>query len=274
MSVWALGRSTEQDAIWAQAEALARSTGDPVVLSRALQPRVVFEALSGRLEAAETLAEEALRLAMTAGDDWEIAMSAFAKAVAASNIIELRERVERAQSLLAEVGNVYHLANLLASTAYGALGWGDDRDAKQLIERAVVIARELDDPSIWLTVRGNLGLVALLTGDTHAADKAFREELRLCRELVARPFASEGLRGLAAVAAADGDGERAARLVGASDAQRYGQEFPAVEARLDAAFFEAARTRLGSEPWLAAVRHGASLSFDQAIGHALEDSHC
>jgi ABC-type molybdenum transport system ATPase subunit/photorepair protein PhrA len=148
----------------------------------------VFEALSGRFDAAEALADEALRLAMTAGDEWEIAMSAFAKALAASNIVALRERVERAQSLLAEVGNVYHLANHLASTAYGALGWGEDRDAKQLIERAVVIARELDDPSIWLTVHGNLGLVALLTRDTRAARRAFREELRLCRELVARPF--------------------------------------------------------------------------------------
>ena len=92
---------------------------------------------------------------------------------------------------------------------------------------------------------GNLGLAELLTGDTDAARTAFREELRLCRELVDRHFVSEGLRGLAAVAAVQGDLRRAARLVGASSEHRYGQPFDAIEARLDASFFETARKRCG-----------------------------
>jgi hypothetical protein len=200
----------------------------------------VFEALSGRFDAAEALADEALRLAMTAGDEWEIAMSAFAKALAASNIVALRERVERAQSLLAEVGNVYHLANHLASTAYGALGWGEDRDAKQLIERAVVIARELDDPSIWLTVHGNSGSSRCSPATPAPPVERSARSLGFAASSSLARFASERLRGLAAVAAASGEEDRAAQLVGASDAQRYGQDFEAVEARLDAAFFDAA----------------------------------
>ena len=52
---------------------------------------------------------------------------------------------------------------------------------------------------------GNLGLAALLTGETDAASHAFREELRLCRDMVVRPVVFEGLRGLAAVAVVDGD---------------------------------------------------------------------
>jgi hypothetical protein len=66
---------------------------------------------------------------------------------------------------------------------------------------------------VALGVRGNLGLAALFTGDTDAAERAFREELMLCRELVVLPIAFEGLRGLAAIAAGHGDGQRAAALL-------------------------------------------------------------
>ena len=147
-------------------------------------------------------------------------MAAFAKAMAASSDAELRERVGRAASLLESVGNVYHLADLLSSAAYVALCLGSDRDAKEFADRAIPIARELDNPYTWMMLRGNFGLAALLTGDTDAARGAFREELELCRELVVRPFASEGLLGLAAVAAVDGDADRAARLAGAAAAHR------------------------------------------------------
>jgi hypothetical protein len=121
-------------------------------------------------------------------------------------------------------------------------------------------------------IQGNLGLAALLTGDTDAARDAFREELALCRELVVRPFATEGLLGLAGVAAVRGDIERAARLVGAAAALRLVPEDP-VDARLHAAFFEPARTRCGADVWDAAARDGGTLSFEDAIAYALQESH-
>jgi predicted ATPase/class 3 adenylate cyclase len=272
IALWALGRGAEQPAVWAEAEAIARALGDPVILSRTLQPRVTSESLADRLDVAEALADEALHCATTAGDDWAIAMAAFGKAMAAPTIAELRERVDWAASLLDEVGNVFHLANLLASAAYGAMGVGSDLDAKELVERAIPIARGLDDPSLWMMVHGNFGLAALLTGDTDGARHAFREELRLCRDLVVRPFASEGLSGLAAVAAARRDDDRAARLAGAASAFHYGQRYAAVEDRLDAAFFEAARTRCGLDAWNAAADEGAALSFEHAITYALQEA--
>jgi len=88
-------------------------------------------------------------------------------------------------------------------------------------------------------------MASLLTGDRDAARDAFREELAVCRELVARPIACEGLRGLAAVAVAGGDAECAATLVGAAASHRYGEVESLVDARLDAEFFEPAGTRRG-----------------------------
>ena len=105
-----------------------------------------------------------------------------------------------------------------------------------------------------------------------AAAAAFREELGLCRDMVIRPVAFEGLRGLAAIAVLDGDAERAARLVGAADAHRYAQAEDAVEVRLETTFFAPARVRCGSEVWNAAARAGRELSFDDAIAYALEEA--
>ena len=95
------------------------------------------------------------------------------------------------------------------------------------------------------------------------------EELELCRELAVLPVAAEGLRGLAAVAIAQGEPERGGWLFGASQTHRYGQPRDAVEERLRTAFFDPARRMLG-EAWDAAVARGAALSFEDAIAAGLE----
>ena len=189
----------------------------------------------------------------------------------ASSIADLRERVDRAASLLSDVGNVHQLANLLTRAAYAALCLGSERDAADFAARATPIARALDNRFERMINSGNVGLAALLTGETDTASHAFREELTLCREMVVRPVVFEGLRGLAAVAVVHGDDKRAATLVGAADAHRYDQPEDPVEARLDETFFEPARTRCGTDAWDAAAREGSALSFEDAIAYALEE---
>jgi predicted ATPase/class 3 adenylate cyclase len=269
--LWRLGRTAEQPAAMDAAEGIARQSGDPVILSQALQQRADRTAVAGRLDVADALADEALDYATTAGDDWAIALASFAKAMASRTIAELRERVDRAASLLDEVGNVYQHADLLSSAAYVALGMDGDRDAKEFVERAIPLTRELDSPYLWLMLHGNFGLAALLTGDSEAARDAFREELRLSGEKVVHPFGAEGLLGLAAVATVRGNFHRAARLRGVAAAHRSNRPDDAVEARLGVVFFEPARTRLGADAWDAAVRDGAALSFEDAIAYALEE---
>jgi predicted ATPase/class 3 adenylate cyclase len=271
VALWPLGRGAEAPATMAEAEATARALADPLILSHALQERAGLEAGRTDLDRADELATEALDLATAAEDDWGIAMAAYARAIAAPEITELRARVDRAAALLDEVGNVYHLADLLAAAAYAALCMGGDRDAMAYVARATPITRGLDNPFLWMLLRGNFGLAALLTGDADAACQAFREELTLCRELVFLPFASEGLAGLAAVSAIRGDDERAARLVGAAAEHRYGQPRDPMDERLDATFFEPTRTRHGADEWDAATREGGALGFEDAIAYALQE---
>jgi hypothetical protein len=255
----------------ADAEAAARQLDDPALLSRALETRAAREADAGRYELAEALADEALEWATAAGDDWALASAALVKAVVAPTIAQLHERVDRAASLLEHAGDVYHHADLLSSAAYSALCMGEDRDAKRLAERAIPLTREFDSPYQRMMLCGNFGLAALLTGDTIAARDAFHEELKLCRELVVLPFASEGLMGLAAVAAAHGDDDRAARLLGAATPYGYGEPDDPLRTRLRAIIFEPARQRHGAKAWDGAVREGASLSFEDTIAYAAEE---
>ena len=271
LCLWQMGRGAEQPAVAAELEAIARRLGDPVTLSRALLLRVDLELNADRLDVAAAVADEALGWATAAGDEWEIAEASRGKAIAASSIAELRERVDTAAELLTDVGNVRQLANLLTSAAYAALCLGSERDATDLAARAAPITRALDSLFVRMINSGNLGLAALLTGETDTASQAFREELTLCRETVVRPVVFEGLRGLAAVAVVHGDTERAATLVGAAATHRYDQNQDPVNARLDETFFEPARTRCGTDTWNAAAREGSVLSFEDAIAYALEE---
>jgi hypothetical protein len=268
--LWQMGRAAERPAVLAAAEDIARRLGDPVTLSQALQLRVDAEVDAERLDVADAVADEALHWARAAGDDWQIAEASRRKAISASSIADLRERVDTAASLLSDVGNLAQLVYLLNDAAYAALCLGGERDATDFAARATPIARVLDSRFTSMINSGNLGLTALLRGETDTASDAFREELTLCRDMVVRPVVFEGLRGLAAVAVVEGDDERAARLVGAADAHRYDQAPDPVVARLDETFFEPARTRSGTEAWNAAAREGSVLSFEDAIAYALE----
>jgi hypothetical protein len=242
------------------------------LLSRTLEAGAEQEASAGRLDRARTLADEALRWAEAAGDAFTVAMAALGRAMAAQDAEELRERVELAASRLRRTGNVQQLGDLLGAAAYVALQHGSDADAKDYLRRALPLVNRVDDPYVFMLLRGNAGLAELLTGDPEAARAAFRDELELSRELVVLPFASEGLGGLAAVAAVGGDPERAARLSGAAAAHRYGEGADAVDARLESAFLAPARARLGEGAWEAIAAEGAALGFEDAIAYALDES--
>ena len=267
--LWPIGRADDQAAVAAEAERIARALGDPFILTMALQTRAEHESGRGGFEVADALADEALSWAKITGDDFEIACASCTKAIAAPTIAARRERVDRAAVLLEDAGSIWQLTDLFGSAAYVALREGNDRDARELVDRAMPLARELDNGYIWILLLGAFGLARMLTGDADAAQQAFCEELTVCRDLVVLPIASEGLLGLAAVAVVKGDVDRAARLVGAAATHNYGRPEDAIDARLHATWFEPARTAHGADAWDSAVREGAALSFENAIAYAL-----
>jgi hypothetical protein len=269
--LWAMGRADEQPALLSEAEMIARGLSAPLTLAVVLYQHAVLMSFRGEHKIAAAAADEALACATASGDAWTIAMAAWARAKTARSADELRDRVDEAASLLEQVGNVYHSAALFDDAAGTSLGRGWDGDATAYLQQAVPLIRRLDQPYNWMLLCGKIGLAAFLAGDTEAANDAFREELTLSRELVVPPAASEALTGLAAIAAADNELERAARLAGAAVAHRQAHIQDAAAARLDPSVLVPARTRFGADAWDALLREGAALSFKQAIAYGLDE---
>ena len=249
-----LGRGAERSAVLAEAETLARRLGEPALLSRVLQSRVSDMVAEGRPDVAEAFADEAQHWAEAAADPWACAMVAFARVLIPGSPV-LRERVDRAMTLLPRSETPTTSPTCCRPPLTWRWSTATIDDARDFVLRALPLARELDSPSASMLLSGNAALVALLAGETEAAGRGFGDELRVCREIVARPFVSEGLLGLAAVAAVHGDDERAARLCGASAAHRYGQPDTPVDERLQQTFIGPARARHGDDAWQQGVRH-------------------
>ena len=176
--------------------------------------------------------------------------------------------LDQAAAALHNLGSARLLLALYNNASYNAIKAGRPKDAAPFLAQAAPLAHELGDHVFLPTTCGNVGLEALFSGDLDRARDAFDEQIRLCREHVVRHIASEGMGGLAAIAARRGDPERAARLLGAATA--IGPVADAdVLAHLETEFFAPARTQHGTRRWNEAHSAGAEMTFEQAVADAL-----
>jgi hypothetical protein len=267
-----LGRIDERPDALEKSETMARRLDDDRLLARVLLNRADEESNHRRFDTCERYAEEALAHARIAGDPWTLGNVMRSRARAATTVEALLTRTDQAVVAAEEAGSPHQKVHALASATYSAICLGGLSEAFDLANRAMPLARALGDDHRLMNMLGNYGLANLLARDIATASRAFREQLVLCREMMERSAAAEGLIGLAAVSAARGELTRAARLVGASRAHAYGVVQPAVEDLLETAFFADARAALGTEAWDEARDAGAALGFHEAIAEALPDA--
>lgn len=251
---------------------LFEEAGDEAGLSFAYWNLAYLEgALGEGAGVVRRLGENALRHAERAGDDHLIAM-ALAKLANATPRGGERERLlDRAHTLLVLLGNDREIAHIYTNAAYDLLL--EDCPAASLAysEIARAAAERVADVAQTMFVMGNIGLAHLFRGEVGPADAAFRRQLQLCLGQAFEFGADEGLEGLAAVAAAEGHLERAAKLWGA--AATIGVPLPVdqpVHDRVDRDYLAAARTAYGAARWHQAQEAGAALSYEAAIRAALE----
>jgi hypothetical protein len=265
-----LGRDDEVLELIREAEMLAGAVGNLVIRAEVLYSCAAIKAFTGRADEARATADQALATAEASGDRWTTAMAAWARTMAADSDRELRERIDEAASRLADVGNGYHLATLYMNAVTSAWLRGSDAEAARYLEPAVALARRLGQRYVWLCVVSATGLVALSSGDTKAADAAFREALELSHDLVLLGPAIVALTGLASVAALAGEPEHAARLAGAVAVNLGDMNEADIIGRLRAGFLEPAGISSDTDAALAAAHPGAALSIQQATLYALE----
>jgi hypothetical protein len=119
----------------------------------------------------------------------------------------------------------------------------------------------------------NLGWIALLQDDLGRAANLYRESLSLSWDSGLNPLVQNALEGLACVAGAKGEADRAARLWGAAQALRETKGIPRDPdflAEADART-SAVRSGMGEGAWQEAWRKGRAMMLDEAVSYALDE---
>jgi tetratricopeptide (TPR) repeat protein len=267
-----LAHEDRGDAATAEAESaleLYRQAGDHAGIAEALCELAIAAAVYADDVAQDRrYAEQACRHARLAGDDRMLGRALARLAAVSGN--RRREVLEQAAEYLARVGDYRELAMAYSNTAYVALAENSVPEAVSLLEVALKAVERVDSAYLEMIVLGNLGLAQLFSGDIDRAEQTFGRQLRLCREHGYRNN-SEGVVGMAAVAAGHCHYETAARLRGAARAAGYPPAMfdQHIEARLERDYFVPARERYGLGVWRRAEAEGAALAYEQAVDCAL-----
>jgi predicted ATPase/DNA-binding SARP family transcriptional activator/DNA-binding CsgD family transcriptional regulator len=234
---WHRGDYERATVLHGEALALYREIGDEHGAAFALNNLGVQELEKGDYESAAPLFEEALSLSREVGD---------------------RRTIAYVHHNLGEVAR--------HRDEYGR--------AKTLGAEALSLFRELDDE--WCVARtlSWLGLVTAYKGDDHEAAAGFlREGLALIQRIGDWEWATYCLESFAALAGAQGDGTRAARLYGAAEALRetIGAPLPPVDRPDYDRSVAAARSRLDEAAFAAAWAEGRAMPLETAVEYALAD---
>ena len=255
---------------------LLREAGDKRLIGRAEWLLGLVRVIQGNTMAARPLLEESRTLFKDLGDVWSEAFTLYylgSVAYRSSDQALARAYYEESLQLFQAKRDVQNAALVLSALEVTISSQGDQELARSLhqqLQQLIQQARNRGALGLFLITIGDIWLYRL--GDEPQAKVLYREGLSLLQDLrrVGNALGIiKGLAGLAEVAAAQGQAERAGRLFGAATrllpaTSSYREEVhrrsTAARAHLDAATFEAG--------WTA----GQAMTVEQAITEALQDA--
>jgi predicted ATPase/class 3 adenylate cyclase/DNA-binding CsgD family transcriptional regulator/tetratricopeptide (TPR) repeat protein len=214
--------------------ALARSAGNPHLLTTALGHRAAFKGEAGDLDAASADQQEVLALARATADN-------------------------------------YVLVVTLVNLGLDQIGAGELRAAVASLQKALAVAETHGYQHLAAGVAANLGFAYLMGGDAAGARRLLISVLDTARATGEKTFVHVAILGLALAASAAGDPAVAATLHGAADHQyeQAGQALDALELGLRASDQARLLDDLGEAAFDAACQRGRTLSQADAIALAL-----
>jgi predicted ATPase/class 3 adenylate cyclase len=224
------------------------------------------------LRRATALKEEAIGMLRALEDDgtWSAALLADLAHIAADT-----GDYERGEQLAAEafalqqqLGRNVGLAHALDASARLAVAKGEYRRAVALNEEVLAIFQAADDPYRTAEALRSLGNSLRHTGDAARAESVFREALLASFDVGVTSVVGECIEGLAQLAAADGQYDRASRLWGAATELRIKSGAEHFDAAEHEASVSSARTQLGEETFEAATAEGKAMSLEDAVAYA------
>jgi hypothetical protein len=153
-----------------------------------------------------------------------------------------------------------------------ALLEGDLASARTYCDEAIEMHRSDPERAAWEIYRIR-SKIALAEGQRARSRGFLRQALTFSRKHVAKRTGAATLEGMAALEQAEGQGERAAQLLGAAAALREALGTPlrpidmSEHETLRAALHEA----LGEDAFAAAFAAGRALNWEEAVAYALEE---
>jgi tetratricopeptide (TPR) repeat protein len=257
------------------------AAGRTRVRAKALDGAGLLAWYQGDYAAAGSLHGESLEIWRELEDEWSIPHALLGLGHAAraqGDLAGARARYEESLASWREVGDRRGIATSLRMLGHVAYLRGDVTTAGAHYEESLALLRDLSDHQ---ELSDRLGMAACLAGlaevlrvrRDYAAARALHEEsLELRRQEEDKRGVALCLARLAGVAVGQGQLERAARLLGATEAL-----LEACSARMDDPLeridydrnVAAARAKLGAEAFAAAWAAGRAMSLEQAIAYAL-----
>jgi predicted ATPase/DNA-binding CsgD family transcriptional regulator len=206
---------------WLEA-ALASGSDLPAALrAQPLWGAGVLAIGTGDYARAEQVLTESLALARVADDRYVIGFALNALGSVALHNGDLEHAAalhEEGLTYVREVGDEDGVAALLGNLAYGALVRGDPEQAAARAEESLLLYRALGSVHGTASMLGTLGRALLERGEFNRAKGVLAEGLVLGQEIGNTWYTTVALEGLAGVAAAQRQWERAARLFAAVEA--------------------------------------------------------
>jgi predicted ATPase/DNA-binding XRE family transcriptional regulator len=192
-------------------------------------------------------------------------------AIARDRGTEAVDLLEDALSLARQVGERWLLATSTLNLGLAYLCVGNTHRARAGIGEALQAYEEIGDQRFHARCLAYLGHAGLIDRDPDRAGALIRNSLATFHDLAEPGGTAEGLVGLAAVHALQGNPTRAALLGGAAERLREsyaGRQLP-LDERISGRYLAVAETVLGPEEWSRAWAEGRELRLDPAIDLAL-----
>jgi len=226
--------------------------------------------------AARPLLEESRTLFKDLGDVWGEAVTLYFLGMAAyfsGDRAAARAHYEESLQLFRQLGDVFGVTLLVSALEVVVLPQADEKTARSLYEQSLPLLRASKD-------RGRLGMILInfgdiwlhQNGDEQQGKMLYKQGLHLWQDMQRVDNGLgivRGLAGLAEVAAAQGQAERAGRLFGVAD-----RLLPAASLSRDDVNKRVAEARahLDATAFTAGWTAGQAMTQEQAISDALQDA--
>ena len=269
---WLRGQSTVARTRLEESAALYRELGDERGLAYDLQ---VLPLLLDDQGVAADIAAEALRLFEQVGDEWGAAHAVMTAAILTlerGDEAQARSQLEASLARWRAVGDDWGSAELLNYLGDLARRQGREADAAECYQESLTLLRRQGILGTVPSLLHNMGHLALRAGDARRALRLFRQSLVLFRDQGDQRGTAECLVGLAGVLGVMKQPDRAARMLGATEAalEAIGSQLSPTNAADYARCLAVARAQMDERAFAAAWAAGKSLPLDRAVAEVLE----